>query len=250
MAIKKGDFIELSYTGRILESGKVFDTNDESAAKKEGVFNAKMKYEPIVVCVGEEDVVKGLDESLEGKDAGSSYSIEVPAEKAFGKKDAKLYKLVPAAIFKDELRPMPGLQVTFNNGQSGVIKTVSGGRILVDFNHPLAGHALKYDVKIVKQVTDDAEKLKGFVKFYLGMDDAAVELKEGKATIAMKTAMPAEIQKLVKEKAMKRIPALKDVEFAGHEKAAAVKKEEIKAVEKKPASEKKEETQKAPAKKQ
>jgi len=247
MAIKKGDFIELSYTGRILESGKVFDTNDESAAKKEGVFNAKSKYEPIVVCVGEEDVVKGLDESFEGKDAGKPYSIEVPAEKAFGKKDAKMYKLVPASLFKDELRPMPGLQVTFNNGQSGVIKTVSGGRILVDFNHPLAGHALKYDVKIVKPVVDDAEKLKGFIKFYLGMDDAAVDVKDGKAKITMKTAMPAEIQNLVKEKAMKRILSIKEVEFAGHEKAVPKKEE---AVEKKPESEKKEEIQKAPAKKQ
>jgi len=239
MELKKGDFAELVYTGRIKETGKVFDTNDRETAKKEGFFSEKATYNPITICIGEGDVVKGLDEALEGKEVGKEFKADVPADKAFGKKDAKKYKLVPASVFKNEMHPMPGLRVDFENGQSGVIKTVSGGRVLVDFNHPLAGQDLVYDVKIVKHVTDDAEKLKGFLKYYLGADNATVEIKEGKAVIGMKPEVPEPIQKALIEKAKSRIPSLKEIEFFKEEK-----KEAEKAI-----AEKKDEVKKAPVKK-
>lgn len=232
MALKKGDFAEIVYTGRIAESGKVFDTNDSDIAKKEGLKNKDQK--PIIVCIGEGDVVKGMDDALEGKEAGKSFSVEVPAEKGFGKKDAKMYKLVPASLFKGEFQPVPGLQVSFQNGASGIIKTVSGGRILVDFNHPLAGQSLKYDVKVIKQVTDDAEKLKGFVDFYLGAEGTKVEVAEGKAVLKFKMEMPEEIQKLVREKAMKRIPTLKSLEIESEKKT---EKPAVKEDKKEPAKE-------------
>lgn len=227
--LKKGDFAELVYTGRIKETGKVFDTNDRETAKKEGFFSEKANYNPIVICIGEGDVVKGLDEALEGKEVGKEFKVDVPAEKAFGKKDAKNYKLVPSSVFKNEMHPMPGLRVDFENGSSGVIKTVSGGRVLVDFNHPLAGQDLAYDVKIIKHVTDDSEKLKGFLKYYLGADNATVEIKEGKALIGMKPEVPDVIQKAIIAKAKKIMPGLKDIEFSKEEKKV-VKKEEVKAV--------------------
>ncbi|MBU2638973.1 MAG: peptidylprolyl isomerase [Nanoarchaeota archaeon] len=231
--VKKGDFIEIVYTGRIKESGKVFDTNDSVVANKEGL---KSDTKPIVVCVGENDVVKGLDSSFEGKKEKDSYSVDVNAENGFGKKDAKQYKLVPASVFKGEMHPVPGLQVTFQNGSSGVIKTVSGGRILVDFNHPLAGHELSYDVKIEKIITDDAEKLKGFLNYYLGAE-GEVEINEGKAVIKGMKDVHELMQKAVVEKALKRIPSLKAIEFFKEEKKEEAKeeakKEESKAAEKK-----------------
>ncbi len=242
--VSKGDFIEIVYTGRIKETGKVFDTNDSEVAKKEGI---KSEAKPIVVCVGEGDVVKGLDESFEGKKEGDSYPVEVNAENGFGKKDAKLYKLVPASVFRGEMHPVPGLQVTFQNGSSGIIKTVSGGRILVDFNHPLAGHDLQYEVNIIKAVTDDAEKLKGFLQYYLGAE-GEVEVKEEKVAIKNMHDVPEQIQKAVVEKALKRMPSLKSIEFEKKEDASvkeAEKKEEVKkeSAEKKkadaPAKEKK-----------
>lgn len=225
--LKKGDFAEIVYTGRLKESGKAFDTNDKEAAKKEGLFKENSRYEPIEVCIGEEDVVKGLDEALEGKEAGKEFKVEVPAEKGFGKKDAKMYKLVPSSVFKGEMQPVPGMPVQFQNGASGVVKTVSGGRILVDFNHPLAGQDLVYDVKIVKHVTDDAEKLKGFLKYYLGTEPE-VEVKEGKAVIKIKPEVPEPIQKALIDKAKSRIPALKEIVFEKEKKEAPAKKAEEK----------------------
>lgn len=246
--LKKGDFAEIVFTGRIKESGKAFDTNDKEAAKKEGLFSENSRYDPIAVCIGEGDVVAGLDEALEGKETGKEFKVEVPAEKAFGKKDGKMYKLVPASVFKGEMQPVPGMPVQFQNGASGVVKTVSGGRILVDFNHPLAGKDLVYDCKIVKHITDDAEKLKGFLKYYLGTEPA-VEVHEGKAVIKAKPEVPEPIQKALIDKAKSRIPGLKEIVFyklseqsegkLGAPATKEVKKEEAKKEAEKPVVEKK-----------
>ena len=63
--MKKGDFIKIDYTGKIKETDKIFDTTIEDVAKKENTYNPKVKYGSILVIVGHEKIVKGLDEELE-----------------------------------------------------------------------------------------------------------------------------------------------------------------------------------------
>ena len=46
--VKKGDFIEVEYTGKVSESGDIFDTTSEETAKKAGIPGDR-KYEPVVV---------------------------------------------------------------------------------------------------------------------------------------------------------------------------------------------------------
>src|SRR3989344_5225405 len=87
--IKKGDFIELDYTARIKLNNQIFDLTSEDVAKKNNIFNPKSKYKPLIICVGDLDVIPGLDESLVGKETGKEYKIEVGFDKAFGKKDTK-----------------------------------------------------------------------------------------------------------------------------------------------------------------
>jgi len=66
MTVERGDFISLSYTGR-LDNGDVFDTTDENVAKENGLLAEGVSYAPITIVVGENMVVKGLDEDLIGK---------------------------------------------------------------------------------------------------------------------------------------------------------------------------------------
>ena len=136
MVINKHDFLELEYSGKIKDTDDVFDTTVEKVAKDNNIFNSNIKYGPVIICVGEHQVITGLDEELIGKDLGK-YTINIPMEKAFGKKDGKLLKLIPLRKFKKEkIQPMPGLQVQVDES-TGIVKTVSGGRVIVDFNHPL-----------------------------------------------------------------------------------------------------------------
>src|SRR3989344_4999262 len=114
MAIKKGDFVEIEFVARLKDEKLVFDTTSADVAKKEGVFSENMTYAPVIVCVGEQMVLKGLDEALEGKNIGS-FSAELSPEKAFGKKDSKLLQLIPRQKFiEQKINPVVGLQVNID----------------------------------------------------------------------------------------------------------------------------------------
>ncbi len=207
MKIKNGDFIELDYIGKIKETNEIFDITNEALAKEKGLYNKNMHYGPIIICIGEHDVVSGLDSNLLDKEPGQ-YSIDLKPEEAFGKKNVKLLKLVPFAIFKkQEIMPVLGLQVNID-GIIGKIRSVSGGRVIVDFNHPLAGKNIIYEIDIHRIITKDEEKLKGYVKLHLNTD---ATLENDIAKISM--SIPKEIQGKIEEKIRKLIPSIKEIEF-------------------------------------
>src|SRR3989338_2964014 len=97
--VKQKDFVELEYTGKIKNSGEIFDTTDKKIAEDNDVLQEEHEYKPIIVCVGENQIIKGLDNALAGKETGKSYTIEVKAEDAYGKKDAKMIQLIPTNKF-------------------------------------------------------------------------------------------------------------------------------------------------------
>ena len=166
MPIKNGDFVKISYTGR-LKNGVVFDTTDENIAKEAGTFDEKAKYGPHLVVVGAVHAVKGLEEDLVGKDVGYSGSVEVPPEKGFGERDPALIETFSITKFKE--RPRPGMQVSID-GRNGVVETAIGRRARVDFNHPLAGAKLVYDYTIEEKISDTKAKIKGLIDLYARAD--------------------------------------------------------------------------------
>ncbi len=186
MAIKDKDFIEVEYTGTIKQDSIIFDTTDEKIAKENNIFDEKNQYKPIIVCIGQGQLLKGLDQQLVGKEIGKEYTIELSPEQAFGKKSAKLLKMVPANTFrKQKIQPVIGLQVNID-GLMGIIRTVTGGRVIVDFNHPLSSKDLIYKVKINKIITDDAKKIESFLLLETGFKPDKIEIKDSTANIVLK----------------------------------------------------------------
>ena len=212
MAIKKNDFIEIDYTGKTKSDGIVFDTTVEKTAKDNDMHNSGMKYGSIIICVGENQVLKGLDKALVGKEPGE-YDFKIPAKDAFGMKSAKNIQLISTAKFrKQDLNPVPGMQVNIDN-MVGIVKTVTGGRTMVDFNHPLASQDLSYHVNIIKIVTDDLVKSQSFLNMMFGPKNVDVALKEGNMKIVAKVALPEEIKTKVEEKLKDLIPSIKKIDF-------------------------------------
>lgn len=226
--LKKGDFISITFIGKIKETGQIFDLNDAEDAKKNDLYDPKQKYGPAVVCIGQGDVVKGLDEAFVGKEVGKELTVEVNADNGFGKRDAKQIKLLSASRFAEqEIKPYPGMPVSLN-GKEGVIKTVSGGRIMVDFNHPLAGRNLEYQVKINKIVEDDTEKVKGFMQVMVGNDMGAyVENNEAYVNLDLPKEALVELEKKLKE----RLPNIKKIEKATEKKDSKAEKQSEKKAE-------------------
>src|SRR3989338_7931190 len=143
---KEKDFVEIDYVGRIKESNQIFDLTDKALAKKNNIYNENAKYGSRIICLGENQILPTIDKFLIDKEVGENYTLELKPEDSFGKKDSNLIKIVPSDILKKQkINPFPGLQI-HAGGLIGTIRSVSGGRVTIDFNHPLAGKNLVYDI--------------------------------------------------------------------------------------------------------
>ena len=211
--VEKHDFVEIEYTAKIKEDNTVFDTTEEKIAKENGLYDKNSDYSPVVICIGENNILKGLEEQIIGKETGKEYKFEIFSENAFGRRNAKLIQLIPASKFREQnIQPMPGLQLNID-GMFGVVKTVSGGRCMVDFNHPLAGKDLVYNVKINRVVEDNKEKIKSLLKMHFHIKDAVIEVQEGSADIKTKQSVPREAQEEFRKIVEHTIPNIKNVDF-------------------------------------
>lgn len=212
--IEEHDFIEIEYTAIavIEETSQVFDTTNEDTAKSANIYSKSTKYKPVIICIGENQILKGLDDALIGEEIREKeYEIELDPENAFGKKNPKLLHLVSQSSFKKQnINPYPGLQINLD-GILGTIRTVTPGRVIVDFNHPLAGKKIIYKVKIKRKIIDDKEKLDSILSFYI--KDFKTEINnsnnQGEAVITAK--IPNELQESLKKKITDLIPPIKKV---------------------------------------
>ena len=212
MKTKQGDFIEIEYVGKV--NNNVFDVTSEELAKKHNIHNPKTKYKPAIICLGYRDLLQGLDDQLIDKEINKQYTIEIPPEKGFGKRNPKLLKLLKTSVFAEhEINPMPGLQVNMD-GLVGIIKTVSGGRTIVDFNHPLSGKNLTYEITIKKIITNPKEKVESILSL-LG-DESKVEVKNKETIIT--GSVKKEIQKKLSDEIKKRIKEITVVTFKEKQK--------------------------------
>lgn len=155
-------FIKISYTGKLKDNGKIFDTTSEKVAKEAGIFNKDKKYHSLPLMIGAEMLIPGLEEALKSMKltpGEEKKKIEISPEKAFGKRDPSKIKLVSRGKFKKEgINPIPGMPVELD-GKPARIQTVAGGRVRVDFNSELAGRTIIYNLKIEAIAKTKKEKV-------------------------------------------------------------------------------------------
>ena len=84
MAIKKGDYVEVDYTGR-LEDGTIFDSSIKEIAKKSKYYDKNRNYKPLGFTVGKGKLIPGFENGVKGMELGEKKKVEIPPEKAYGK---------------------------------------------------------------------------------------------------------------------------------------------------------------------
>lgn len=213
--MKEGDFIRIDYVGKISESGEIFDLTKESIAKEKDIYNPNLSYKPIPIIVGANFVVKGLERKLKEMKVGERKKITVKPEEAFGKRSPKLIRLMPLSEFKrQKTDPYPGMIVTINNIH-GRVFSVTGGRVRVDFNHPLSGKTLEYDVEIKAKITSKIGKIKAILEFFLKAgEDLDVSFKNEIVEIkTRKGDIPKKVKKTIADTILKWIRNIKKIRF-------------------------------------
>lgn|SRR3989338_1586784 len=211
--VAEHDFIEVDYTGRLPE-GVVFDTTLETIAHgmPGHVHNAKLK--PAVICVGEKQLLPGLDEVFVGKEVGKEYTVRLSADKAFGKKDIKKIRLIPMSTFKEhKVAPQVGLSVEVDS-ERGVVSSVAGGRVLVNFNHPLAGVDVSYTFRVNRKVVEPKEQILSFLTTVMRLKEEAfmISLEKDMARVEVPFSLPEQFMQALSEK-LCGLTHLKEITF-------------------------------------
>jgi len=159
VSVKKGDLVRIEYTGRVAASGQVFDTTDESLAMQTGIFEKGSTYGPKLAVFGHKAIMSGMEEAIASCPLGKSEEFMISPVKAFGEKLPQLIRMVPEKEFaKQNLQPVPGMIITLD-GIAAKVKSVTSGRVVVDFNHPLAGESVLYSLKVHEVISDPKKKI-------------------------------------------------------------------------------------------
>ena len=191
MALQKGDFILLDYIAKVKETGEVFDTTIEEVAKKGRLYKEGEIYEPKLVVIGEGWVLKALDEGLTNMEVGKTETVEIPPEKAFGARDPEKVRRVPLRhLTAKGITPTLGMRLEYD-GKMAVVRAIGAGRVLLDFNPPLAGKTLVYEVTVKKKLETPEEKIAALIHRRI----PTVETEKFKFTIKAKNVtieMPEE----------------------------------------------------------
>jgi len=149
MPAREGDTVAVDYVGR-LEDGTVFDTSEGRA--------------PLLFTIGAGDVFPEFEQAVTGLEPGQTATATVPPENAYGAYIEEAVDVVPVDVFGEAEPPIGGeFNIIGDDGETytGRVVAISDDLVdvTVDFNHPLAGHTLTYDVTLVEIVPpqpDDA----------------------------------------------------------------------------------------------
>ena len=163
MTLQKGDFILINYTSKVKETNEVFDTTYEDIAKKEHLFKEGEIYDPKLVVIGEGWVLKALDESLTTMELCKPCTLEISPEKGFGQRDPEKIKRVSIKhLYAKEINPVIGARIEYQ-GKMATVRSIGAGRVLLDFNPPLAGRTLIYETVVAKKLEKNEEKISAII---------------------------------------------------------------------------------------
>ncbi len=188
MPFKKGDFLLYEYTAKVKETGEVFDTTQEELAKEKRLYKEGEIYEPKLIVVGEGWVLEKLDESLLTLTLKKLGTVEIPPEKAFGPRDPEKVRMIPLRRLRDKgITPTLGMRIEYDK-KMATIRTVGAGRVQLDFNPPLAGKTLVYEVTVKKKLRTREEKALALIRRRIPLIETnkfTLEFEKATATIGI-----------------------------------------------------------------
>ncbi len=150
-SIQPGHQVTLHFALKLTD-GQMVDSN----------FNS----EPAQLVVGDGNLPQGFEQALIGLTAGDQGAYRIPPATAFGMPNPENIREFPRSSFAEDMKLEEGLVISFadaaNTELPGVVKSFSEKRVEVDFNHPLAGRELIFEVNIlaVKAIADTANTVK------------------------------------------------------------------------------------------
>ncbi|MGM5482237.1 MAG: FKBP-type peptidyl-prolyl cis-trans isomerase [Nanobdellota archaeon] len=147
MKAEKGSKVKVHYTGT-LDDGTTFDSSEGK--------------EPIEFVVGQNKVIPGFENSVDGMEQGEEKDFKLTPDQAYGERNEQLIQEVQKSQLPENMEVKEGqmLMLKAPNGQNLPAKVVEdkGETFMLDINHPLAGKNLNFKVKLDEVVEQQASE--------------------------------------------------------------------------------------------
>lgn len=138
-AAKQGDVVHIHYTGK-LDDGTVFDTSADR--------------EPLSFTIGEGAVIPGFENAVAGMAPDEEKTVRIKPDDAYGERRDDMQVSVERTQLPEDLEPEVGMQLALKTEEGQqipvVITALDESNVTLDGNHPLAGQALTFDIKLEK----------------------------------------------------------------------------------------------------
>ncbi len=109
--------------------------------------------QPMEYTHGEGQIIKGLEKELKGMKEGNQKMVSVQPEEGYGEIDRRAFQPVPHNAFPENMQLQAGMMVNVQDKQGrtipAIVQDIKEDQVLLNFNHPLAGQQLVFDVEIV-----------------------------------------------------------------------------------------------------
>jgi len=137
---KQGDTVRVHYTGT-LDDGQEFDSS--------------RGLDPLTFTLGTASVIRGFEDAVTGMRVGDEKRVTIPAAEAYGPRRDELTLQLPRSELPPDLELEEGTQLQMEQGDQSVVVTVrqlDDSTVTLDANHPLAGEALTFSLRLVEIV--------------------------------------------------------------------------------------------------
>ncbi|MHA1186180.1 MAG: FKBP-type peptidyl-prolyl cis-trans isomerase [Candidatus Heimdallarchaeota archaeon] len=185
--VKNGDFLRISYVLTVKGTGQVIEATEEKKAKQANIYDEKSSYGPRLMVVGNEEMfLKRLNETVIGKEVGTKFKVQIPPDETFGFRDSTKIKLLGRKeLVAKNIIPEVGRQITWGN-KNGLVISVLGGRVRVDFNHPLVGQTIIYEINIIEKISGIKKQIKALIDYRMpGVDLSKFTIKDDKVSVTI-----------------------------------------------------------------
>jgi len=137
----QNDMVTIAFTGK-LDNGEIFISMSEQ--------------EPLHTKIGDSNLPPTVEQALIEMSVGEHRTVRVPPEEGFGPRQKVLVQTLDNQKLINTLQPKPGMVLSLKIDKDGVeekvpatVISVEGSQMTVDYNHPLAGHHLTYDLTLL-----------------------------------------------------------------------------------------------------
>ena len=138
---KSSDTVKVHYTGS-LEDGKVFDSSENR--------------DPLQFTIGEGKLIPGFEQAVIGMNPGDSTTIQIPEDQAYGPHREDMVMEVDRNKIPENLKIEIGQQLQVGRPEDKktivTVTSISESKVTLDANHPLAGKALTFNIRLIEIV--------------------------------------------------------------------------------------------------